>query len=116
LPKPASPRLHRLLAREVSDPRMVRGKRHKLQQFPRAVVAGLLVNWKSLRDLEDLSAQFGLGRLGEAVSATGMGHVLEKVNRSELVEVLVQEVYDMNHRAELGPDGLPVRIATLDIE
>ncbi len=112
--KPRVSRLHRLLGRQVTDPRKDRGKRHKLHHILRAVVAGLLVNCNSLRDVEELSAQLGLGRLGEGVSDTAIGHLLEKLNPSELLEVLVQQVYDMNHRGELAPDGLPLRVATVD--
>lgn len=112
--KPRVSRLLNLLCREVSDPRKSRGKRHKLHHVLEAVLAGLLANCSSLRDVEELSAELRLGREHEGVSDTATGHLLEKLNPSELLAVLAQQVYDMNHRGELKPDGLPLSVATVD--
>ncbi len=112
--KPRVGRLLSLLSAEVTDPRKARGKRHKLHGILRAVVSGLLANCASLRDVETLSQRLGLGRFGEGISDTAIGKVLQKLNPDELLPVLVQQVHDMKHRGELEPDGLPLRVATID--
>ncbi len=113
----ARPRLNRLLRnllRWHADPRKRRGCRHKFAQMLHALVAGLLANCRSLRDVEDLSERLGLGRHGDKISDTALGKLAEVLNPLQLLPALVDQVHDMRRRGELAADGLPLHVATVD--
>jgi predicted transposase YbfD/YdcC len=79
-----------------------------------ALLAGLLSNAPSLREVEALSARLGLGRRGGKVSDTALGKLIELLNPDALLAVLVAQVRDMRRRGELAPDGLPCGVVTID--
>lgn len=113
----AAPRLRRLLRnllRWHDDPRKRRGRRHKFASMLHALVAGLLSNSASLRDVEALSERLGLGRRKGRISDTALGKLTELLDPERLGQALVEQVRDMRHRGELVPDGLPVGVATVD--
>lgn len=113
----ARPRLNRLLRnllRWHEDPRKRRGRRHKFAKMLHALVAGLLANCGSLREVEELTERLGLGRRGGGISDTALGKFSEMLNPLLLLRALVAQLREMGSRGELKPDGLPCGVATVD--
>lgn len=94
-------RLAHFIATVCTEPRKARGVRHSLAQCVLALLAGLLGDRKSLRDVEALSQRMGLGRRGDGVSDGALSHLLSLCGPDHFDGVLAASVKDMRRRGEL---------------
>ena len=111
-------RVRRSLAKHVRDCRSRRGRRLRFQGFLRSLLAGMLAGCRTLRDVEELSAELDIrdkeGRPIAGISDTALGDVAAGMDPSNFEPVLVGQIRDMNRRAELRPAGLPCGVAVVD--
>lgn len=103
-----------LIVKHAKDPRDSHGTQIPFLNCQLALGAGVLSGRKSLRGVERLSGELGLGKRGGKVSDGALTHLLAKMEESSLDAVLVQSVRDMRGRGQLSPVGVAQHWATVD--
>lgn len=88
------------------DPRAARGQRHKFAHCVMALLAGVVCDRKSLREVETLSQWMGLGSRGRGVSDGALSHLLGLCRPEHFDALLVASVKEMFRRGELRPADL----------
>ena len=104
--RPRVKRLGKLIETTAADPRHRQGRRHPFTHLVIALITGLIAGRKSLRDVERLSAELGLGRTGNGFSDGALSHLLELCGERDFDALLVRTVKDMARRSELRHPGL----------
>ena len=108
------PRLRALTIGSVVDPRKPRGRRHDFYDGVLALLAGALCLRSSLRGVETLSAEIGLGRDGAGISDGALGHLLKLCDEHTFDELLVRFNKDAIRRGQFKPSGLNWHWVTID--
>lgn len=103
-------RLSKLIAQTASDPRDPRGVRHTYADCVLALLAGVLSDRKSLRDVEELSGALKLGRRGGGISDGALTHLLALSGEHDFDGLHVRMVKDMAQHGtgwveRLGPSA-----------
>ena len=83
------------------DPRNPQGIRHEFAHCVLALLAGVVCDRKSLREVETLSQWMGLGNRGGGVSDGALSHLLKLCSADHFDPLLVASVRDMQRRGEL---------------
>ncbi len=111
-------RLRRDLNQHVRDPRGRRGVQLKFAGFLNALLTGMVVCCKTMRDVEELTEELDIrdtkGKAADKIGDTTLGDVVAKMNPDDFWQPLVRQIRDMNRRKELKPIGLPCGVATVD--
>ncbi len=107
-------RCGKLVEKTSRDPRKPRGVRHAHVDCIVALLAGVVAQRKSLRDVEELSQNLGLGRHGNGISDGALTHLLELTDEHSFDALQVRTVKDMGRRGELRHPGLDRAWAAID--
>lgn len=83
------------------DPRDPRGTRHKFVDCVVGLLASIVCQRSSIRDVEELSAKLGLGSRAQGISDGAFTHLLTLCQERQFEMVLVNSVRDMGRRGEL---------------
>lgn len=108
------PRLKALVVGTVHDPRKRQGVRHDFGDDALALLVGLLSLRTSLRRVETLSAELGLGRDGTGISDGALGHMLKLCDEHVFDELLVRSNKDAIRRGQFKPSGLNQHWVAID--
>ncbi len=108
------PRLKALVVGTVLDPRKRQGLRHDFGDDALALLVGLLCLRTSLRRVETLSAELGLGRDGTGISDGALGHMLKLCDEHVFDELLVRSNKDAIRRGQFKPSGLNQHWTAID--
>lgn len=107
-------RLGKMLCSVAVDPRHARGTRHDFASCVLALVCGMVTGRKSLRDVESLSSELGLGDRGHGVSDGALSHLLALCDEHTFDATLVGMVKDLKRRGELTHPGLDRAWTSID--
>lgn len=104
---------------ELTDPRGRRGRRHRLRELLMAMALGLVSRRNSLREVEGLTERLPRrtrrrARIRGAISDTTLATLLPKLSVEEMRESLRRAAKAEKRRGHLEPEGLPVRVASID--
>jgi predicted transposase YbfD/YdcC len=104
--------------KDVPDPRRARGRRHRLSDLLQALVLGLVVGARTLRDVEallrDLGQRQALGIRGQP-SDTTLDRAARTVAPSGLRPLVVAQVLEMHRSKQLVPDPeLGISLVAID--
>ena len=99
--QPRLQRVRELFATLVQERRHPKGIRQLLPNCLLALLVGLLSGRASMRDVEKLSEELGLGRRGKKVSDGCLTSLLKGMAERDLDKVLVRIVLDMAARGQM---------------